>query len=257
MTVGPNRERHPADVIANPVLVAKRAVAKLKRTTHRVAANVISEAANPAAAKLTSECRRKIAKKAAATRCANSSYANHQRAPMCQIGLALVVIVSALGIAQASEMTLEERAELLVAQASEMTFEERFARFRLFDDCRPMDVTVETLPPDAKQLGLTEYSLRAAIESRLRAARLFDDETSSYLYLNVNVIGGAFNILLSYKKSVCDLASVECFATSTWNVGVTGTHGDNAGYVRSAVSEYMDTFILEYMKVNEEACSNQ
>ena len=241
MTVGPNRERHPADVIANPVLVVKKAAARLKRTTHRVAANVVSKAANPAAAKLTSERRREIAMKAAATRYANDSYANHQRAPMCQIGLAFVVIVSALGI----------------AQASEMTFEERFTRFRLFDDCRPMFVLVEQLPPVAKQIGLTKYSLRAAIESRLRAARLFDDEASSYLYLNVNGLSRTINVHLQYKKRVCDLASGECFRTLTWDVGGVGSHGDNAGYVRSAVSEYMDTFILEYMKVNEEACSNR
>ena len=241
MPVGPNGERRPADVIANPVLVAKKATAKLKRLTHRVAANVVSKAANPAAAKLTSERRREIAKKAAATRWANGSYTNRQRTHMRQIGLAFVVIVSALGIAQESEMTSEER----------------FARFRLFDDCRPMSVLVETLPSAAQEIGLTEYSLRAAIESRLRAARLFDDEASSYLYLNVNVVGRAVGINLEYNKPVCDSASANCFPASTWRLGSTGTHGNNDGYIRSAVSEYMDTFILEYMRVNEEACSSQ
>ena len=241
MPVGPNGERHPADVITNPVLVAKKVAAKLKRLTHRVAANVMSKAANPAVAKITSERRREIEKKAAATRWANGSYTNRQRTHMRQIGLAFVVIVSTLGIAQESEMTSEER----------------FARFLLFDDCRPMDVVVEPLPSDAKEIGLTEYSLRAAIESRLRAARLFDDEASSFLYLRVTVVSRVFDIVLDYRKMVYDLASEEFFKTSTWDVGTTGTHGNDAGYIRSAVSEDMDTFILEYMKVNEEACSSQ
>ena len=235
MPVRPNGERCPADVAANPVLVAKKAAAKLKRLTHRVVANVVSKAANPAAAKLTFERRQEIAKKAAATRWANGSYANRQ------IRLAFVVIVSVLGTAQASEMTLEER----------------LARFDLFNDCRPMYVAMETLPLDAKQIGLTEYSLRAAIEGRLRTARLFDDEASPFLYLNVHVVGRAFSITLSYIKGVCDPASAECFGASTWERRTTGTHGNDAGSIRSSVSEKMDIFILEYMRVNEEACSRQ
>ena len=241
MPVGPNGERRPADVITNPVLVAKKTAAKLKKLTHRVAANVMSKAANPTVAKITSERRREIAKKAAATRWANGSYTNRQRTHMRQIGLAFVVIVSTLGIAQESEMTSEER----------------FARFQLFNNCRPMDVVVQPLPSDAQEIGLTEYSLRAAIESRLRAARLFDDEASSHLYLNVNVVGRAFGIVLEYNKPMCDFASEECFWAPTWEVGSTGTHGNDDGYIRSSVSEKMDTFILEYMRVNEEACSNQ
>lgn len=45
-------------------------------------------------------------------------------------------------------------------------------RFELFNACRPMRLVVEGLPDRAAAIGLTEQSLQAAAESRLRGARL-------------------------------------------------------------------------------------
>ena len=40
----------------------------------------------------------------------------------------------------------------------------------------------------------------------------------------------------------------------TWDLGATGTHGGDAGYVLQTLSEFVDTFVVEYLRVNEAAC---
>ena len=81
------------------------------------------------------------------------------------------------------------------------TFEERTARFKLFADCGPMQLTVEKLSEDAKKIGLTEESIQAAAESRLRTARLYNTNALPYLYINVNVVGDGLSVRLEYKAS--------------------------------------------------------
>ena len=93
-------------------------------------------------------------------------------------------------------------------------------------------------------------------ESRLRAARLFTSTTpaDTYLYVRVSVVGGAFAMRLEFKKRVSDSLSGESFLAGTWNSGVTGTHGRDADYILQGLSEWLDRFVLEYLRVNEAAC---
>ena len=53
-----------------------------------------------------------------------------------------------------------------------------FDRFRFFNECRPMRLIVERLPATAAEINLTEAALQAAVESRLRSARLFDADAA-------------------------------------------------------------------------------
>ena len=48
----------------------------------------------------------------------------------------------------------------------------RVDRFQLFNECRPMGLAVESQPEKASRIGLKKDAIRAAAESRLRAARL-------------------------------------------------------------------------------------
>ena len=86
-------------------------------------------------------------------------------------------------------------------------------------------------------------------------ARLYDSEfTGPYLYVNVNVVGMAFNTSLEYNKPVHDLASDVTGVASTWDISLTGTHGGGSNYILSTISELMDRFLVEYLRVNEAAC---
>jgi len=141
------------------------------------------------------------------------------------------------------------------------TVEERknqSARFQLFADCRPMRLVVESLPAGASKIGLTEEAIRAAAESRLRAARLYDSRAVYYLYVNVNVFRMAFSINLEFKKYVHDPLSGNTGPATTWVAGTTGTHGGSgANYILSSLSQYMDKFLVEFLRVNEKACEKR
>ncbi len=141
---------------------------------------------------------------------------------------------------------------------SELTVDDVVARFNLFNHCAPMGISVGDVSSDAKGIGLTEYSLEASVESRLRAARLFDANASSSsprLVVRVRVVGPACGVDLEFNKMALDFASGEYLLATTWSRSSICTHGRDAGYVRSIVADFMDQFILEYLRVNEEACS--
>ena len=127
-----------------------------------------------------------------------------------------------------------------------------FDRFRLFNECSTMDLVVEGLPADAAEIDLTEAAIQAAVESRLRSARLYDADASPYLYVNVNVVGRAFNLTLAYKKLLYDQVTDETNFATTWDIRGAGT-GD-AAFILSSLAGLMDSFLVEYLRVNESAC---
>ena len=92
-------------------------------------------------------------------------------------------------------------------------------------------------------------------ESRLRAARLYtSSEGSPYLGMAILTLddGPAFATDLHLWKWVRDAASGLERATPTWTRGTGfGTHGGDPGFIMQGVSEQLDRFILEYLRVNE------
>ena len=142
-------------------------------------------------------------------------------------------------------------------EAAEETFTERYDRFRLFANCLPMSLIVEDLNSDAEEIGLTRDSVQAAVESRLRSARLYDSSATPYLYVNVNVYRQSFSISLEYNKFLFDGLSQNNGYAATWTYGGTGQHANDHGFILSSVSQYMDQFLVEFLRVNEEACAKR
>ena len=128
-------------------------------------------------------------------------------------------------------------------------------RFQLWNDCAPVDLVVAGLNKDAADIGLTRQAIETAVRSRLRAARLFDANKVEYLYVRVTVVGRAFSMVTQFKKRLYDSASTIVGTSPTWEIGSTGTRGQNSGYILSLVSQDTDEFIDEYLRVNEEACT--
>jgi len=147
-------------------------------------------------------------------------------------------------------------AALFIAAAAETEEVTDLDRFQLWNDCAPMDLIVERLPDDATEIGLKKEAIETTVRSRLRAARLFDAGKSQFLYVNVIVTTGrAFSISFQYSKMIYDPASKSAGLAITWDSSGTGTHGSDSGYILSGVAEYIDEFIDEYLRVNEDACS--
>ena len=129
-------------------------------------------------------------------------------------------------------------------------------RFELFNNCGPVSVSVEDLAPDAAKIGLTKDSLQAAVESRLRTARLYDPAYSPpFLYLRVTVLRDAASVNLEFRKMVCDSTVDWCAPIATWRSDGIAVQLGDAGYLRSIVSEKLDKFLVEYLRVNENACT--
>ena len=126
-------------------------------------------------------------------------------------------------------------------------------RFQLFNECRPMRLLVGELSPDAAKIGLPEASIKVALESRLRSARLYDSDTAPHLFILATVFDeGAFSVGLQYRKVLRDLASDETVLATSWSRDAVG-RGD-AAFVLSGISQQMDQFLVEYLRVNESAC---
>ena len=143
----------------------------------------------------------------------------------------------------------------LAATSEAQSVEQRIKHFQLFSNCRPMELVVENLHSDAAGIGLAKGAILASVESRLRSARLYDSDAGvPYLYVNVNVSGLAFSVDLEYNKFVFEPVADASGIAATWSLGLTGTHGRDASYILSTVSELMDLFLLEFLRVNDEAC---
>ncbi len=105
-----------------------------------------------------------------------------------------VIIVAALVLAT-SAMT----------SSATTTNKSEIERWKLYTACAPMDFLVESLrPKNVREIGLTRETIVNAMESRLRAARLFAltpiEKKNQYLYVNVNIVGSAFHIAVELYR---------------------------------------------------------
>lgn len=147
------------------------------------------------------------------------------------------------------------QAVLPLVGLAQRTPEDEVDRFQLFTNCAPLDLLV-VVEGDALD-GLTQESTTRAVRSRMRSARLYDEEAAPYLIVYINVVGAAFSTSVRLRKRVFDPHSGVRYWTTTWQTGGVGTHGRDGSYVLSGLSGDMDRFLDEYLRVNEAACTRQ
>ena len=126
-------------------------------------------------------------------------------------------------------------------------------RFALFNDCKPVDLIVIIEDPGG-ETDLTEDRIQTSVESRLRAARLYDSDEVHYLFVYVHVVGRGHSIETAFKKWVFDPVSEEYGFASVWVLTSTGTHGGDGSDFLGSISEITDRFLVEYLRVNDAAC---
>ena len=153
------------------------------------------------------------------------------------------------------------------------TVKEKVKKFELYNGCLPMVLIVEELPPDAEEIGLSKEAVQNALESRLRAARLYitpENTRITYaraklrfpdmgwsaasLYARVFVVRNAFSISLKYRKSLFDKRISVYSEAITWERGTLGISGKNTGLILNSLTELTDEFLAEYLRVNEADC---
>lgn len=147
------------------------------------------------------------------------------------------------------------QAVLPLVGLAQRTPEEEVDRFQLFTNCAPLALAVE-LEGEALD-GLTQESTTRAVRSRMRSARLYDEEAAPYLRVHIHVVGAAFSTSVQLGKMMFDPHSGVRYWATTWKTGSTGTHGRDGSFVLSWLSGNMDRFLDEYLRVNEAACARQ
>ena len=136
----------------------------------------------------------------------------------------------------------------------------------LFQLCSPqdkIDLIVGDTGTEEASAGLTRDRIENVAESRLRAARIYDSNESDYLLVFVGGMKPTFNsgesigdgktlvasYELAFKKLMYDSdAKVYGFAVTWTSEGIlTG----KADFIVQTVSETVDRFISEFLRVNE------
>ena len=98
--------------------------------------------------------------------------------------------------------------------------------FRVYTKCLGVILVVEHLSDDARKIGLRREEIVAAVESRLRAAGLYQSGYFGFpegsvvffphLYVDVNVKGNAYSVLVELKKWVSEPLSGQLNFAQTW-----------------------------------------
>ena len=130
--------------------------------------------------------------------------------------------------------------------------------FQLYTHCQSLHTHINVVEAsDSTEIELSGTSVQSAVESRLRAARVFassEDYGNPWFSVWIHLVGRAFNVRVELEKWFHDSETDYRWTAITWRASITGTHGQDAGYVRTAVSELIDEFLADYLRVNEEAC---
>ena len=158
------------------------------------------------------------------------------------------------GILNARTLTLSGLAVIALAGAAPLSAQvtilerarERRERFELFNQCASMHLLVFAA-------GLTEVS--TMVESRFRAERLyspgFPNAGAAVLTVNANVFRDAYAYRVTFEKSLTDEWGFTGHAP-TYDVYRFYVHWGDGGM--RDLTEAVETFIGDYLRVNAEAC---
>ena len=123
---------------------------------------------------------------------------------------------------------------------------------------KKIHVAVIPLHKEATALGLNEKELKTLVEENLKERKIttceeYEVVVRNYpvLAINVNVAGPAYNIRLCLDERVVLFRekSVNCIAT-IWDRSFLGNHGNDAGVIKSSLSQLLAQFIKDYYSIN-------
>ena len=135
------------------------------------------------------------------------------------------------------------------------------------DDYKQVEVLIESLHQNAKDIGLTKQRIYNKTALTLRKYGLIptnsDDlppiarhSRSEYLYIQVNVIGKGLSITVQFNRSVIFVTHQARrafrYVGTTWQHGSTGTHAGDYTYVLDQVEELVEIFVLAYLEANQQ-----
>ncbi len=144
-------------------------------------------------------------------------------------------------------------------------------KFELWTGCKPLILTLnvhDTTDDGFGGFGLSEESIQFAVESRLRAAKLYAELLpvaggEGYSYGPSSILDvlvqrddhRLFRVVLKLKKPLFDLDTGLKTLSQSWQTSSYGLGPPE--YIRSVLAEHMDRFISNYLRVNKKACERK
>jgi len=126
-------------------------------------------------------------------------------------------------------------------------------------------VSIENLPPVAKELGITKELLKTEVELKLRLAgiKIYSHEEYvknlvgiSSLYVNLNIVGNnegayVFNIYIALRELAYIQRTNKPSLATIWEYGYAGfTPKASNSFIREELKRGLDTFLNDYLAVN-------
>ena len=156
------------------------------------------------------------------------------------------------GCGLSQSMTDEELAERNIDLLEQCGFE-------LFNECRPVHlfVRVQDLENLLNPVPEMEERISTMAESRLRAARLFDESRArDALVVGMSRFDDSYLVTVAFNRQTFEPVSGKWRSATTWRepdlrYRFPSYTSDSAMQI---VSDGIDKFILEYLRVNESAC---
>ena len=127
----------------------------------------------------------------------------------------------------------------------------RSERFKLYNLCAPMGLRVESVPSDLAAVGLSSTQVTSLAEGRLQLIDLFEADALTTL----RVEASRHAVQVQYLKPVVDVASSETETIQTYSSSAKVRDGTVAS-VLLELSKLLDSFLLEYLRVNGSACKD-
>ena len=130
--------------------------------------------------------------------------------------------------------------------------------FQLWNKCRPIGFELKLY--GGKSLGLTRDTIKTLVRDRLKAARLYTENyepPEKRLEMLVRVGGPAnpaFSYLMLFIKRMKDEETGLHLDATGWLKDAFGAHQGERAVVLFHISQALDKFIDEYLRVNDTEC---
>ena len=142
-------------------------------------------------------------------------------------------------------------------------------RFDLWNSCKPMGVSgthnnflgslTSNFFSTPEIMDFVREEIYSMAERRLTAARLYESSSETSVFIRLDIFNNEILVSVNYAKPLLDEASGLTHRTTTWEKRTVVPYARGSQFERLAikgvVSEFIDAFIDDYLRVNTDACS--
>ena len=194
-------------------------------------------------------------------------------------------------LAQETDEAIADEGNQVIVELDSRAEQQR-EMFELYTHCHPISLIVSVFG-NHTEIDLDQNQINTAIESRLRAARIYRDYDGigPGLFVSIGISDNGFAVMMVFRRVLYNRSKKPAFnarligeiagtaseddinlmqegrrrgllppysgVASTWSSSlIVGTHDGDETYVRIVVNDMLDEFLADYLRINEWACNN-